>query len=238
MAKYINNKVKSGRVAGSVFRVRFGEVIESAYNPYVTNPSTPAQVETRAKMKLLSQLAAVVAPVLAIPRLGAVSARNKFITANYGLVSYNNSQADIPVNSIRLTNGVTGLPGIVLARENNNLNIRLAGSGGVGISKMTFAVFIKGKDGSLRYAGSKLVNVPGTNNTFDTTFPMVDATDTFVVLGYGIRFNSESAKAKYGDLQALSSEIIAKLIVSRALSDSDVTVTETQGATSNPQANA
>ena len=79
MAKYINNKIKSGRVAGSVFAVRYGEVIERAYNPYVSNPKSEAQVEARAKLKLLSQLAAVVAPVLAMPREGAKTSRNKFV---------------------------------------------------------------------------------------------------------------------------------------------------------------
>lgn len=234
MAKYINNKIKSGRVAGSVFAVRYGDVIERAYNPYVSNPKSEAQIEARAKLKLLSQLAAVVAPVLAMPRDGAKTSRNRFVAANYGLTSYANMQADIPVNSIRLTTGVAGLPAIVPTRADNQLNVRLAGSAGTGVDVMTYALFIKGTDGYLRYAGSNLVNTPGVNNTFDTSFPMVDTSSTFVVLAYGTRFNTEAVRIKYGDMQALSSEIIAKLIVTRQLTENDITVTETQGVTSNP----
>ena len=234
MAKYINNKVKSGRVAGSVFSVRFGEVIERAYNPYVNNPNTPGQVEARAKLKLLSQLAAVVAPVLAMPREGAKSARNRFLSENYKLVSYNNLQADIVVNSIQLTSSTVGLPKIVLTREGENLTVRLAGSAGVGINRMVYALFVKGSDGYLRYAGSSFVETPGDFNTFTTSFAMTDVTNTFVVLGYGVRFNSEAARVKYGEMTTLTSEAIAKLIASRVLTESDVTVTETQGNTSNP----
>lgn len=234
MAKYINNKIKSGRVAGSVFAVRYGEVIERAYNPYVTNPKTEGQIESRAKMKLLSQVAAVVAPVLAMPREGAVSPRNKFVSVNYGLVSYNNLQADLQVNRIRLTNGVMGIPALIAARTEAGLTVRLAGSAGVGIDNMTYALFIKGSDGYLRYAGSQLISEPGVSNTFDAVFSIVNPNDSFTILGYGTRFNNDTARTKYGEMQALSSETIAKLIVDRVLTEADITVTETQGVTSNP----
>ena len=234
MAKYINNKIKSGRVAGSVFAVRYGEVIERAYNPYVSNPKSDAQVESRAKMKLLSQLAAVVAPVLAMPREGAVSSRNKFVATNYGLVSYADTQADIPVTSIRLTAGVLGLPNLVVTRADSNLEVRLGGSAGVGIDKMLYALFVKGSDGFLRYAGSQVISAPGDSSTYPTTFAMTNTADSFVVLAYGIRFNSEAARVKYGDLTTLPAEAVAKLLVTRMLMESDVTVTETKGGASNP----
>lgn len=234
MAKYINNKIKSGRVAGSVFAVRYGEVIERAYNPYVSNPKSEAQVEARAKLKLLSQLAAVVSPVLAMPREGSVTSRNKFVANNYELTSYNDLQADIEVTSIRLTASAIGIPSIVLTRSESDLTARLSGSAGVGIDNMTYALLIKGGDGYLRYAGSRLVTTPGENSTFSTSFPMTDISDSFVVLAYGSRFNTDAARIKYGGMQTLTSETIAKLIVTRVLTETDITVTETRGAVSNP----
>lgn len=60
MAKYYNNKIKTGRVAGSVFAVRNGEVIERAYNPIVANPRTDAQLLQRAKMNLAGQISHLV----------------------------------------------------------------------------------------------------------------------------------------------------------------------------------
>lgn len=60
MAKYYNNKIKTGRVAGSVFAVRNGEVIERAYNPIVANPRTDAQLMQRAKMNLAGQISKLV----------------------------------------------------------------------------------------------------------------------------------------------------------------------------------
>lgn len=60
MAKYYNNKIKTGRVAGSIFAVRNGEVIERAYNPIVANPRTDAQLIQRAKMNLAGQISKLV----------------------------------------------------------------------------------------------------------------------------------------------------------------------------------
>lgn len=60
MAKYYNSKIKTGRVAGSVFAVRNGEVIERAYNPVVANPRTDAQLVQRAKMNLAGQISKLV----------------------------------------------------------------------------------------------------------------------------------------------------------------------------------
>lgn len=60
MAKYYNNKIKTGRLAGSVFAVRNGEVIERAYNPIVANPRTDAQLLQRAKMNLAGQISKLV----------------------------------------------------------------------------------------------------------------------------------------------------------------------------------
>lgn len=60
MAKYYNNKIKTGRVGGSVFAVRNGEVIERAYNPIVANPRTDAQLIQRAKMNLAGQISKLV----------------------------------------------------------------------------------------------------------------------------------------------------------------------------------
>lgn len=234
MAKYINNKIKSGRVAGSVFAVRYGEVIERAYNPYVSNPKSEAQVEARAKLKLLSQLSSVVAPVLAMPREGAKTPRNRFVAANYELTTYNNMQADIPVTSIKLTNGIVGLPVLVLTRTAPDLGVRLGTSAGIQMDSVTYAMFIKGRDGGFRYAGSKVVTEAGGTNTYATTFTMGDVDDTFVILAYGMRFNTEAARVKYGDMQTLPAEAIAKLIVTRVLLESDITLTETVGAVSNP----
>lgn len=224
----------TGKLGGRVYLVRNGQNIVRELNPEPFNPKSQSQVEVRAKLKMLSQLAAVCAPVIAIPRDGAVSSRNQFTAVNYPNATYTDSEARIIVNNIALTRGTMGLPQIVLARDGANLTARLAGTAGVGLDRMIYALFIKGKDNALRYAGSNTVSTPGANNTFDTSFVMVDATDTFVVLAYGLRFNSEAARVRYENLQVDSAELFAKLVVTRVLLESDVTLTETRGNTSIP----
>lgn len=224
----------TGKLGGRVYLVRNGQNIVRELNPEPFNPKSQSQIEARAKLKMLSQLAAVCAPVIAIPRVGAISSRNQFTTVNYSKTTYTNNEARIVVNDISLTRGTMGLPQIVLTREGAVLQARLAGNAGVGLDRVTYALFIKGKDNALRYAGSNSVSTPGPNNTFDTSFAMVDVTDTFVVLAYGSRFNNEAARVRYENLQADSAEQFAKLVVTRVLLESDVTLTETRGNTSLP----
>ena len=225
-----------GKVADVVMAVRNGEQIVRKYQPIVSNPKSEAQVAVRAKMKLLSKLSAVCAHVIAIPRAGNKSSRNQFTSMNYVGASYAENTAKIEVNSIKLTKSSLGLPSLVLTRESNNLIIRLSGSAGVGIDRMVYGIFIKGGDGALRYAGSKSVSDPGDSQVYQASYAMVDATNTFVVLAYGVRFNSSAARTKYGNMQTLTAETIAKLVVTRVLLESDITLTETRGATSNVQA--
>ena len=77
MAKYYNNKIKTGRVAGSVFAVRNGEVIERAYNPLVANPRTDAQLMQRAKMNLAGQISKLVDFELLIPMSMPYKGKNR-----------------------------------------------------------------------------------------------------------------------------------------------------------------
>lgn len=227
MAKFYNNQKKSGRVAGSVFAIRFGETIERAYNPVVSNPSTPSQVASRAKLKLLSQLGAVMASVIAIRREGAVSTRNLFTKINYPAATYSENQADITLTSIKLTRSVVGLPAIVSGRsEQNQLQLAITASDTTELNRVVYAIFEKQTDKTLRLFASRVVTAPGENNQFAT---QVEANaNAFVVYAYGVRDNTEAASAAFGELTIETAETVAKILVTRNLTDSDVTLTETR----------
>lgn len=107
MAKFFGSMVKTGRVGGSVFAVTKGVTIEKQYQPVVYNPSSAAQVAQRAKMKLVSQLSAVLGSELApFGRDGLVSPRNRFVSDMFSrdAVTYSNGVAQINPSAIRLTN--------------------------------------------------------------------------------------------------------------------------------------
>ena len=229
MAKYFNNKVKTGKLAGSVFAVRFGETIERAYNPIVNNPSTAKQIEARASLKLLSQLATVVSPYIAMPRQGAVSPRNRFVSENYKLVSYANMQADINLNAVQLTKSVVSLPAVAATRSEYTITARLQ-TGDPDIDRMVYVLLLK-QNNELRVAGTRVISERGSGNeNFVATFNDTPAGET-VVLAYGVRDNTEAARVSFGDMETVTAEQIAKLVVTRALTDADITLTHTQGIT-------
>ena len=229
MAKYFNNQKKTGKVAGSVFAIRFGETIERAYNPVVANPSTDKQVEARAKLKLISQLATVLANDIAIPRVGSQSPRNLFVKRNYGLMSFANSQADIDLNMVQLTSSVVGMVSLEVSRTEQNIRVEL-GTIPAEISRVIYVGLMKRPDGTLTILGSTVVSEPGSPSAaFVGNLPL--SSSEVVVLAYGVRDNTENARAIFGDMQAVTAEQIAKLIVTRALLENDVTLTETVGKT-------
>lgn len=230
MAKYYNNQKKTGKVAGSVFSIRYGETIERAYNPVVANPNTPGQVSARARLKLLSQLSAVLGPYIAIPREGAVSARNLFTRKNYRLTSYNNDEAEITLTDIQLTKSVVALPSIVANRSEGGINVLVSGGqylGDLDVDRVVYVMLAKGADNRLRAVTSLVVNEAGVNNTYSGVLPAT--TSEVLVLAYGVRDNTEAARVVFGDMLVMSAEDIAKIIVTRQLLDIDVTLTETKG---------
>ena len=107
----------TGKLGSSVFAVNSGEQIVRQYQPVVANPSTEGQVEQRSKLKLMSQLAAAYAPVLAFRKDGMKSARNLFISKNIANVSFEGETATINLPAMQLTAGSTGIPAVTVSRD-------------------------------------------------------------------------------------------------------------------------
>lgn len=215
----------TGKLADTVMSVRNGEQIARKYQPMVYNPSTHAQMATRAKMKLMSQLSAVMAPVIAMPRQGNISARNMFVKKNYGAATYDNNQADVELGNIKLTSSVVGISPLVVTRGESN-TINLSTNGDAGLDRVVYVAFAKQDDNSLILVESKVVNEKGEANTFPTTMQFYEGY-AGAIYAYGMRDNTDATKAKYGNMQTLTAETIAKLVVTRTLTEADVTLTET-----------
>lgn len=226
MAKYYNNKIKTGRLAGSVFAVRYGEVIERAYNPIVANPQTEGQVAARAKLKLLSQLGAVLGETIAMPRVGAVSTRNLFVKANYPTVTYTDDTADIDIPSIKVTNSAVGLAPLRAVRSTGNIITASLIGGDTNVDRVVYIQVQKDADGDLRVVGTFVKTKDGDAN-FTQELNPADL-DTYV-LAYGIRDNSDRARTTFGNMFSPTAEDVARIIVTRVLTNADVTLTETRG---------
>lgn len=226
----------TGKVADAVMLVRNGEQIVRKYQPVVYNPSTPAQVAARAKLKLLSQLSAVMAPVIAFRKQGAVTSRNYFTKANYRVLAFEDGVASANLSAIKLTSSVVALPRLNLTRAASILTISVDAAAALDVSRICYAVFRKQADNTLRLIAKPVVQASSENITFSTEVNMEGSSAEVVVYAYGVRDNSEAARVLFGNLEAPLSSDIARIITSSNLTESDVTLTETVAAESRPTA--
>lgn len=219
----------NGKFGNAVFRIRYGQQIMAQYNPVVANPRTAAQVEARAKLKLLSQLSASMAPAIAIPREGPISPRNFFTRYNYDFVSYapgsdNSTQASVQLSQLQITHSTLTLPEVSFTHEGNNFTVQLAGSASQ-LSSVVYAIFSVQTDGTLRFLGSE---ISSTGPRFDATFTASGS--KIVVYAYGVQPLSEMARVKYEQMNVSSATLLASLVANRTLTVNDVAVTETKYA--------
>lgn len=218
----------TGKLADTVMSVRNGEQLARKYQPIVFNPSTPAQVAQRAKMKLMSQLSAIMAPVIAIRREGSRSARNIFTKVNFPATSYADNNASITLEQVQLTKSVVGLPSVGANRSTTAIDVFLTGPG-EGLSRVVYAAFEKIND-TLSFIGSAVSTVQGEENFhWGTILPL--SNNEVVIYAYGVRDNTEAARVAFSNLTALSASAVATLLTSRSLTESDVTLTKTEART-------
>lgn len=219
----------TGKLADTVMSVRNGEQLARRYQPIVFNPSTPAQIAQRAKLKLMSQLSAVMAPVIAIPRQGSVSARNLFTKKNFDLATYNDSNADIALTSIQLTSSVVALPNVDLSTSGGDLVARLAEvAPSLDVDRMVYTIFEVQEDNRLRYMKSYVQQTAGTDGRYQITVDV--QASKMLLLAYGVRDNSEAARAKFADMTVVDATWVGRIVTSRTLTENDITLTETRGA--------
>lgn len=225
--------VKTGRLGGSVFAVRNGVTIERQYQPNVSNPKSEAQVQARAKLKLISQLSEVVAPVIAIPREGIISSRNLFVRRNYGLLGYADSTATCQLEKLQLTGSVLAIPALTVTPAGGaggSITVSVAGNVSNEVTRMVYAYLVRNTDGLLRLRETVVVSTPGTNGTFQGTINAGVTAEGGVILAYGVKTLTETARVKFADMNVATAEQIAQLVATRVLTDKDVSMTETVGA--------
>lgn len=220
----------TGKIGSIVFATSGGETIAREYNPNVSNPNTQAQINQRARLKLMSQLSAALAPVIAIPKQGLVSSRNAFTKLNFDKSMANNGIAQITYENVQLTNGNLGLPTIEAVRaQGSGISINLAEDASSAISRVVYILYRKTSEQRLQYVASVIAEGAGGNGTFPATLPYTEG--DIVLYAYGMRDTSERASAKYGNMQVANALDVARLTAYRNISSEDYQFTETRGAT-------
>lgn len=218
----------SGKVGSSVYVINHGVLIEREYNSEVSNPSTPAQVGQRARFKLASQVSAALENVIAIPRKGILSPRNRFVKRNMQFFYGGVDGAQVTYENLQLTLGSIGLPSIGLARNNTHeLEMTLTEPVVKAVSHVAYSVFRKTDEELLQMVASVIVPVNEDNVNADVT--IADPGGDLVVFAYGYRMKNAKAKAKYDNYRVSSATDMATLIANRRLELSDVYFSATRG---------
>lgn len=220
----------TGKVENLVVSQTAGVTIARAYQPNVSNPRTDKQVDQRARLKLASQIAAAMSPVIAIPKNGLVSARNGFIKKNMDLITAVQGTAEMQFAKVQLTNGSVPLPELKASfSENGYFAFGLASDPGDSISRMVYALFKKNAQGQLEFFKSYVTENPTIQK--DWLMGEDGLQGEVVVYGYGIKDLSSAATTKFADYNIASGADIAKLVSTRTMSASDYQFTKTNGIT-------
>lgn len=237
----------SGKVGSMVFRQRQGETIATQYQPVVTNPNTDAQQDSRVAFKLMSQLAAIMAPALgsmAVPsrpaRKGRPSQRNAFFAQNYGLVETRDTEtgkrATIPMEQLQLTSSFIAAGSMTISKDGNRVGIK--GSASPGKKQKVALVGFSSLTGADRPA--KVIDIAEVvvddNGDWAYTFEVENVrakgvTDEITVLSYGLIPLSQRMKTKMENINTPADEPFLSVVeLQKAVEDGEMNVTETIGA--------
>lgn len=227
----------NGKIGSVVFSTSGGSIIAREYNPNVANPNTMAQINQRARMKLMSQLSASLSPVLAMTKDGLVSKRNKFTKLNFPASYALNGVAQITYENVQITEGNTSLPALiaegVVSNDHMNLGVGLSVQPTATINRVVYCLFKKSNEGKLEYIASSIIATregPTAAIWFAANFNTLPVAE-YVVFAYGMSDTSERASATYGNLNVVTASDLAKLVATRAISFSDYQFSQTRAIT-------
>lgn len=219
----------SGKMGSVVFRVRQGEQIVTQYNPIVKNPNTEAQSTQRVAFKLMSQVAAAMAPaIINRPARQGQSARNRFVQQNFPLVVGDDTNAKIAMERLKLTSSSTYLG--IISVDSNVVTVEGIPANITKVRFVEVSYLQNGDTNKPVVTRIRDVDVEGEEATFST-----NAGHT--VLAYGLIPTSGAAKVALDNIGVTSNEpFVAQVNLERLVSTGQVAVTETLGVNNIPDA--
>lgn len=186
----------TGKLGSSVFAISGGEQVVREYNPVVSNPNTEAQIAQRAKLKLMSQIGAVLAPALGFKKLGLVSARNQFVSKNIGLCTYENKEAKVNLPGLDLTGSVRSLPALLITTEGA---ANLASAPDASVKSVVYVNVLQNEDNKLEISKMVLVTEAGQAGTFPAQLGQLSTKN--IVYAYGLSKTAIGTNAVYDDYE-------------------------------------
>lgn len=226
----------SGKMGSAVFRQSGGQTIATQYQPVVKNPNTQGQQAQRAKFKLMSQLAAIMAP--GFGTLGTIkraghgnpTKRNAFTTLNFGLVETTETaeavSAKIPMEQLKLTDSFRALGDIDIMSNTRANRAAVVENLPIEVTNVKFVV-LDMTDASTPVIKSIQV-VAASQGSATLTFTSILPNEAATVLAYGLIPSSGSVKTSLDNIAA-SDNFESVLSLSALESEGSVIDTETVG---------
>lgn len=233
--------IKTGK-KGGVITYRVGDtILAREYNPHPANPKTQKQVAQRAKIKLLSQIAAVFRSIIAIFPTSGRSSRAIFARLNYTKITVPSTTAEIDYSSVSLTDSTNTLPqvekDVVFVDTRFRKYIHFLNEPTADIKRVFYYLFKKTDNGKLSlvdYYLSERRTTPTAGGFFNWAGAPIEVDNNgkslydYVVYAVGMGDNSEEATEYFLNLDVEYIEQVGRLISEKLISSADYYFTETR----------
>lgn len=232
--------IKAGKKAGLVAYYVGDTMLAREYNPHPANPRTEKQVQQRAKIKLLSQIAAIFRPIIAIFPTSGSSSRAIFSRLNYPKITAPSTTAEIDYTSVALTD--SNRPITQVAKDIAFLTTGVRKLVGLpeepteDIKRVFYYIYTKTDNGKLQLLDYYLSEIrwSSRNPLFfcwaNAPFEIDElgrATKDYVIYAIGMGDNSEEATDYWNSLEVNNLEFLGQIIAEHLISANDFYFTET-----------
>ena len=232
--------IKAGKKAGLVTYYVGDTMLAREYNPHPHNPRTEKQVAHRAKIKLLSQIAAVFRPIIAIFPSSGKSSRAIFARLNYPKITISGTTAKIDFTSVSLTDSSRPITqvakDIAFLPSGVRMLVGLPQEPTEDIKRVFYYLFGKQDNGKLVFLDYYLSEIrwSSRNPLFfcwaNAPFEIDEqgkATRDYVIYAIGMGDNSEEATDYWQNLDVPNLEFLGQIIAEELITHSDFFFTET-----------
>lgn len=232
--------IKAGKKAGIVTYQVGDTMLAREYNPHPANPRTDRQVANRAKIKLLSQIAAIFRVIIAIFPSSGKSSRAIFARLNYPKITASGTTADIDYTSVSLTDSVRPITqvakDIAFLPSGVRKLVGLPQEPTEDIKRVFYYLFGKQDNGKLVFLDYYLSEIrwSSRNPLFfcwaNAPFEIDEqgrATSDYVIFAIGMGDNSEQATDYWLSLDVPNLEFLGQIIAENLISSNDFYFTET-----------
>lgn len=232
--------IKAGKKAGVVTYYVGDTLLAREYNPHPANPRTEKQVAHRAKIKMLSQIAALFSSIIAIFPSSGKSSRSIFSKINYPKINAPSTTAEIDYTSVYLTD--SNRPITQVAKDIAFLTTGVRKLVGLpeepteDIKRVFYYIYTKTDNGKLQLLDYYLSEIRWSSRNplfFCWANAPLDideegrAARDYVIYAIGMGDNSEDATDYWQSLDVPNLEFLGQLIAEHLISANDFYFTET-----------